>query len=100
MLVGSAMLATGLAADRAAAAETPPQIPDHKSVPEKIGPPLGSKPGDQDPTGSTRKLDDGVIEPKSNAPDLRVKPPVPDPGTTPVIPPPGTPRNAPDVRPK
>jgi hypothetical protein len=100
IVLAAGVLFAANVAGGAVMAETPAPLPDHKSVPEKIDPPLGSKPGDPNSTGSTRKLDDGVIEPKTNAPDMRVKPPVPDPGTTPVIPPPGTPGNNPDVHPK
>ena len=82
----------------------PPQLNPQTTVPEKVDPPLGTRPAEDAPTGSlSRQLQDssGVIKPPANVdPEIRVPAPVPDPGTTKVIPPPGSPGSPLPVQPR
>lgn len=82
-----------------------PQQPNPQTtVPEKVGPPMGTRPSEDAPTGSlSRQLEgsSGVIKPPGNVdPEMHVPAPVPDPGTTRVIPPPGSPGSSVPVQPR
>ena len=98
-------VATPVPAQDAAGPPVLPQQPNPQTtVPEKVDPPLGTRPAEDAPTGSlSRQLEEssGVIKPPGNVdPEIRVPAPVPDPGTTKVIPPPGSPGSSSPVQPR
>jgi hypothetical protein len=110
-IAGMTALCVALGAATAAPAQdaqqppTLPRQPDPQTtVPEKVDPPMGTRPSEEAPTGSlSRQLEgsSGVIKPPGNVdPEIHVPAPVPDPGTTKVIPPPGSPGSPIPVQPR
>lgn len=110
-IAGMTALCVALGAATAAPAQDaqqPPTLPQQPNpqttVPEKIDPPMGTRPSEDAPTGSlSRQLEgsSGVIKPPGNVdPEIHVPAPVPDPGTTKVIPPPGSPGSPIPVQPR